>query len=149
MELDKVERLVEKYFEATTTIAEEESLREYFSKKDLPVHLEQYAPMFQYFAVAKQERFTKKLPLTQKPRIIVRNIYKWASVAAMVVFSIGVYFYNSTTEPVSLADEYTPEEIASAREALSLLAMNFNKGTEQLYHLEEFEKNTNKFLTKE
>jgi hypothetical protein len=48
-----------------------------------------------------------------------------------------------------LAEEFTPEEIASAQEALALLAINFNKGTEQLNHLEEFQKNTNKFLTKE
>ncbi|RRQ48227.1 hypothetical protein DZC72_10925 [Maribacter algicola] len=149
MELDKIEKLVERYFEATTTVVEEEILREYFSREDIPVHLEQYAPMFQYFTVAKEERYTKKLALTRKPKGMVRNLYKWASVAAVAVFFIGFYFYNPSSKPASLADEYTPEEIASAQEALSLLAINFNKGTEQLYHLEEFQKNTNKFLTKE
>ncbi|PIB27803.1 hypothetical protein [Maribacter sp. 4G9] len=149
MELDKVENLLEKYFDGASTVAEEESLREYFSRENIPAHLEQYAPMFQYFTVAKEERYTKKLALIQKPKGMVRNLYKWASVAAVTVFTIGLYFYNSTSEPVSLADEYTPEEIASAQEALALLAFNFNKGTEQLYHLEEFERNTNKFLTKE
>ena len=73
---------------------------------------------------------------------------KWVSVAAIAIFMVGVYFYQPTPPPVTLADEYTPEEIESAKEALALLAMNFNKGTEQLYHLEEFEKTTNKFLTK-
>ena len=144
MELDKIEQLLEKYFDASTTVAEEEILREYFSKENIPAHLEQYAPMFQYFAFAKEERYTKQVPFKN------RNIfYKWASVAAVAVFMIGFYFYNPTPEPVSLADQYTEEEIASAQEALALLAMNFNKGTEQLYHLEEFERNTNKFLTKE
>ena len=31
MELDKIEKLIEKYFEATTSVAEEEKLKEYFS----------------------------------------------------------------------------------------------------------------------
>jgi hypothetical protein len=144
MELDNIEKLLEKYFEATTTVAEEETLRDYFSKESVATHLEQYAPMFQYFNQAKEERFTKQVPL--QPR---KNYYKWVSIAAVAVFMIGFYFYNPTPEPVSLADEYTQEEIDSAKEALALLAMNFNKGTEQLYHLEEFEKNTNKFLTKQ
>ncbi len=144
MELDKIEKLLGKYFEATTTVAEEQILREYFSNENIPAHLEQYAPMFQYFSFAKEERYTKQLPLKTK-----NTFYKWASVAAVAVFMIGFYFYDPNPEPVSLADQYTEEEIASAQEALALLAMNFNKGTEQLYHLEEFEKTTNKFLTKE
>ena len=143
MELHNIEKLIEKYFEATTTVAEEDKLRKYFSEDEVAPHLEQYAPLFNYFTKAKEERFTKQVPL--KPR---RNYLKWVSVAAIAVFMVGLYFYQPTPPPVTLADEYTPEEIESAKEALALLAMNFNKGTEQLYYLEEFEKTTNKFLTK-
>jgi len=143
MELHSIEKLIEKYFEATTTVAEEETLRAYFSGDDIAPHLEQDAPLFNYFTKAKEERFTKQVPL--KPR---KNYLKWVSVAAIAVFMVGLYFYQPTPPPVTLADEYTPEEIESAKEALALLAMNFNKGTEQLNHLEEFEKTTNKFLTK-
>ncbi|WP_299317724.1 hypothetical protein [uncultured Maribacter sp.] len=143
MELHNIEKLIEKYFEATTTVAEEEKLRKYFSEDEVAPHLEQHAPLFNYFTKAKEERFTKQVPL--KPR---RNYLKWVSVAAIAVFMVGLYFYQPTPPPVTLADEYTPEEIESAKEALALLAMNFNKGTEQLYYLDEFEKTTNKFLTK-
>ncbi len=144
MELDRIESLVEKYFEAGTTVAEEETLRTYFSSGEVAPHLEQYAPMFNYFSKAKEERFTRQVPLT--PR---KSYLKWASVAAVAVFVIGFYFYRPASAPVTLADEYTQEEIESAQEAFALLAMNFNKGTEQLNHLEEFQKTTNKFLTKE
>ena len=143
MELHKIEELLAKYFEATTTVAEEEALRIYFSTENVAPHLKQYAPLFDYFTKAKEERFTKQVPL--KPR---RNYLKWVSVAAIAVFMFGLYVYRPTPAPTKLADEYTQEEIESAKEALALLAMNFNKGTEQLYHLEEFEKTTNKFLTK-
>lgn len=144
MELDRIEKLLDKYFDATTTVAEEEQLRKYFLQQDVAPHLEQYAPMFNYMSKAKEERFTKPVPLTPK-----RNYLKWASVAAVAVLMFGFYFLRPEPRPVTLADEYTPEEIASAQEAFALLAMNFNKGTEQLYYLEEFEKTTNKFLTKE
>ena len=143
MELHNIEKLIEKYFEATTTVAEEETLRAYFSEENVAPHLEKHAPLFNYFTKAKEERFTKQIPL--KPR---KNYLKWVSVAAIAVFMVGLYMYQPTPAPVTLADEYTQEEIESAQEAFALLAMNFNKGTEQLYYLEEFEKTTNKFLTK-
>ncbi|NHF59375.1 hypothetical protein FK220_008490 [Flavobacteriaceae bacterium TP-CH-4] len=146
MELDNIEKLLEKYFEAATTVAEEETLRTYFSQESVPTHLEQYAPMFQYFSNAKEERFTKQVPL--KPR---RNYIKWVSVAAVGVLLIGLYFGqpSKSSDPTDLAEVYTQAEIESAQEALAMLGVNFQKGTAQLSHLEEFEKTTNKFLTKE
>lgn len=145
MELDNIEKLLEKYFEASTTVAEEEILKAYFLSDEVAEHLEPYAPMFLYFTEAKEERFTKEV--LAQPR---RHIYKWASLAAVVLFMVGFYFNSSTgAVPQSLEEVYTAEEIASAQEAFELLAMNFNKGTEQLHHLQEFEKNTNKFLIKQ
>jgi hypothetical protein len=149
MELDNIEKLLEKYFEATTTVSEEATLRAYFSSENVAQHLEQYAPMFNYFSGAKEERFTKQVPLTPNKLVARKNYLKWASIAAVAIFTIGFYFYSPAPTPVTLADEYTQEEIESAQEAFALLAMNFNKGTEQLYYLDEFGKTTNKFLIKE
>lgn len=140
MELDNIEKLIEKYFEATATVAEEETLRNYFSQESVAPHLEQYAPMFQYFSNAKKERFTKQVPL--KPR---KKRYGWVSAAAAVAICAGLYF----NQPTTIQDEYSAEEIAAAQEALALLGDNFNMGTQQIYHLEEFEKNTNRFLIKQ
>ena len=140
MELDNIEKLIEKYFEATTTVAEEETLRTYFSQESVAPHLEQYTPMFQYFSSAKKERFTKQVPL--KPR---KKRYGWVSAAAAVAICAGLYF----NQPKTIEGEYSPEEIAAAQEALALLGSNFNTGTKQISHLDEFEKNTNRFLIKQ
>lgn len=144
MESDKIEQLLEKYFEATTTVAEEEVLRSYFLSGKVASHLEQYTHMFNYFSKAKEERYTKQVLVTSRS-----NWYAWASVAAMLVFMAGLYFNSATETTDNLEEVYTAEEIASAQEAFALLAMNFNKGTEQINHLEEFQISTNKFLIKE
>lgn len=140
MELDNIEKLIEKYFEATATVAEEETLRNYFSQESVAPHLEQYSPMFQYFSSAKKERFTKQVPL--KPR---KKRYGWISAAAGVAICAGLFF----NQPTTIEEEYSPKEIAAAQEALSLLGVNFNKGSQQISHLAEFEKNTNRFLIKQ
>lgn len=144
MELDKIEQLLEKYFEATATAAEERILRSYFSSGKVAPHLEQFAPMFHYFSRAKEERYTKPVQLGSRPLW-----YAWASLAAAVMLVAGIYFNTDTPPAERLEEVYTAAEIASAQEAFALLATNFNKGTEQINHLEEFQINTNKFLIKE
>ncbi len=129
MELDNIEKLLEKYFEATTTVAEEETLQAYFSQESVATHLEQYRPMFNYFSIAKEERYTKQVPL--KPR---RNYYKWISVAAVAVLSFGIYFGNDYRERKQAEYAYL-----ETKKAFELLAENFGKGTEKVAYLQEFE----------
>ena len=134
MELDNIEKLLEKYFEASTTVAEEKELRDYFSQGKVATHLEQYKPMFNYFSNAKEERYTKQVPL--KPRA---NYYKWISVAAAVVLAFGIYFGNQYQEKREA--EYAYQE---TKKAFELLAENFNRGTEKVAYLKEFEETKQK-----
>jgi len=142
--IDKIEQLLEKYFEADTTASEEADLRAYFSQDTVAEHLEQYAPMFQYFSKEKEAHFTKEV-LAPKTGASRKIWYSWASAAAIVLLLVGAYF-NTSSASGTLEDEYTQEEIAAAQEALSLLSINFSKGAGQIAYLEEFEKNTNRFL---
>ncbi|MCK0190121.1 hypothetical protein [Arenibacter sp. F20364] len=139
MELSNIEKLLERYFEATATVAEEEMLREYFTKEDVPLHLKGYAPMFQYFSVAKEERFTRQVPL--KPR--KRSYVKWISVAAVSILVFGIYFGRSYQEQKEA--EYAYQE---TKKALSLLATNLGKGTEKVAYLKEFEETKQKIYNR-
>ncbi|MGW9686619.1 hypothetical protein [Flagellimonas sp. 2504JD1-5] len=134
MELDNIEKLLEKYFEATTTVAEEKTLQAYFSQESVPTHLKQYKPMFNYFSNAKEERYTKQVPL--KPR---KNYYKWASVAAVAVLSFGIYFGNEYQNKRELEREKAAFAYQETKKAFELLAENFGKGTEKVAYLQEFE----------
>ena len=138
MELDNIEKLLEKYFEATTTAAEEETLRRYFSEENVATHLEQYTPMFQYFSNAKEEEFTKQV--TIKPK---RNYFKWASVAAVAILTFGIYFGNEYREK-QLEQEKAQIAYNETKKALNLLAENFNKGTEKIVYLNQFEETKQK-----
>ncbi|MEZ4808855.1 MAG: hypothetical protein R2819_00730 [Allomuricauda sp.] len=129
MELDNIEKLLEKYFEGTTTVAEERTLGAYFSQENVATHLVQYKPLFNYFSIAKEERYTKQVPL--KPRV---NYYKWLSVAAVAVLTFGIYFGNQYQERKQA--EYAYNE---TKKAFELLAENFGRGTEKVAYLQEFE----------
>jgi preprotein translocase subunit Sss1 len=139
MELSNIEKLLERYFEATATVAEEEMLREYFTKEDIPLHLKKYAPMFQYFSIAREEKFTRQVPL--KPR--KKSYLKWISVAAVGILIFGIYFGRSYQEQREA--EYAYQE---TKKALSLLATNLGKGTEKVAYLREFEETKQKIYNK-
>ena len=134
MESDRIEKLLEKYFEATATVAEEEILRDYFKneKENIPMHLRQFAPMFQYFSAAKEERFTKQVPLKSR-----KGYLRWASVAAVLVLALGFYFGNLHQERQEQKEaEYAYQQ---TKKALSLLAANLERGTEKMVYLNAFE----------
>ncbi|RAJ07420.1 hypothetical protein [Arenibacter echinorum] len=139
MELSNIEKLLERYFEANATVAEEEMLREYFAKEDVPLHLKEYAPMFQYFSIAREEKFTKQVPL--KPR--KKSYLKWISVAAVSILIFGIYLGRSYQEQKKA--EYAYQE---TKKALSLLATNLGKGTEKVAYLREFEETKQKIYNK-
>ncbi|NNC62216.1 MAG: hypothetical protein HKO11_07750 [Eudoraea sp.] len=134
MELVRIEKLIEKYFEARTTEVEEQELREYFTGEGVEPHLEQYRPIFAYFSHAKQERYTQQVPL--KPR---RNVYKWISVAAVVVLVAGIFFGRQYQEQKEAEYAYL-----QTKKALGLLAANLDRGTQKVAYLHEFEETKEK-----
>jgi hypothetical protein len=153
MELDKIENILEKYFQGETTIAEENQLKEYFSSSNVAQHLEQYKPMFGYFSQVKQQKSTQEIPLPMS-RDKKRNV-AWLSIAASIVvlLGIGTYFFVSekpAAQPVAQSELGTydnPEEaLAATQKALSLLSSNVNVGIESVQYIQEYEQSKNKIF---
>lgn len=143
MELDKLEILLEKYFEGETSIAEENQLKDYFSSSDVAQHLEQYKPLFGYFSASKQQEFTQVVPLISKPRAKKRTT-TWLSIAASVVVLLGAgtftYFNYDNAQPQDLGTYDDPEvAFKETQKALSLLSQNVNVGMESVQYIKEYE----------
>ena len=149
MELDRIEKLVEKYFEAETSIAEEKELKNYFASSDVAQHLEQYKPLFGYAVQAKQEQFRATLPLnTNKRKSVV-----WLSVAASVVVLLGVslFTYNqyNQKQQQDLGTIDDPEEaFRVTQKALAMISEHVNTGIGSMQYLNEYEQSKNKIFKK-
>lgn len=151
MELNKIEDILEKYFQGETSIAEENQLKEYFSSPNVAQHLEQYKPMFGYFSQAREQKSTYEIPLQTKKRNVA-----WLSIAAsaVVLLGIGTYFFvsekNETTAVASQTELGTyddPEEALKAtQKALALLSNNVNVGIESVHYIKEYEQSKNKIF---
>lgn len=49
MKIEKIKQLIEKYFEGESSLEEEQQLRRYFRRNDVPDELKHYADQFRYF----------------------------------------------------------------------------------------------------
>ncbi|WP_405246237.1 hypothetical protein [Cellulophaga sp. Asnod2-G02] len=139
MELDNIDNILEKYFDAETTIAEEKALKEYFVNGSVKPEHEKYAPMFTHLANAKEEKFTKQIPLQQK-----KSNAKWFSAAAVAMLLLGLYLGNNYIEQKRIEKEQAAYAYQETKRALNLLAQNFNKGKEKIAYLKEFEQTKQK-----
>jgi hypothetical protein len=150
MELNRIENIIEKYFQGETSIAEEKELKEYFSSPDVAQHLEQYKPMFGYFSQVKEQKSMQEIPLQSKKRNVA-----WLSIAASIVVLLGIgtfiYVSEKNTPPVVAQSELgtydNPEEaLAATQKALAMLSNNVNVGIESVQYIQEYEQSKNKIF---
>ena len=162
MVLDDIERLLEKYDNAETTLDEEAQIRTYFEQEEVPEHLESYKLLFKYVAHAKQEQFTKDLPLQPKRT----KMYRWISVAAIAVLMFGAYYQVTQMNQTTTLDDLSHEQLMAYNEtmevfnlvssklnegsdnlgALHLVSDKLNEGAENMVYFNEFNKTVNKII---
>ncbi|WP_310555828.1 hypothetical protein [Flavobacterium sp.] len=149
MESNNIEILIEKYFQAETSIAEEKELRSYFSTPNVAPHLEQYKAMFGFFTETKKQEFTQEIPLKTKKRNV-----RWLTVAASIVILLGMgtfFLINDTTLETKneLGSYDNPEEaFKETQKALALLSSNVNVGIESVMYVQEYEITKNRVFKK-
>jgi hypothetical protein len=150
MELDRIEKLIENYFQGETSIAEEKELKNYFSSNNVAQHLEQYQPVFGYYSKAKEQQFTKSVPLQPRKQFNVL----WLSIAASVVLALGIITFKlvDVQQPKSSGEygTYDNPEIAMAetQKALALVSEKLNVGIESVSYINEYESTKNRIFKK-
>jgi len=146
MNLQEIEKLIEKYYEGETSLAEEKLLRDYFTSGEVPGHWKTYQEYFRFIDEEKQknlsdatfddrcmeliEKETKKTPLFDLRR---PWIYWVAGVAATALILIAV-FVKFDPLPGRIADTYDDPETAyvEARKILLYVSSKLDQGTSRL-----------------
>jgi hypothetical protein len=147
MALDKIEILLEKYFEAQTSIAEEKELKDYFTSPDVAQHLEQYKPLFGYAVQAKQVQYTATIPLNTTKRKSVVWLSVAASVAVLLSVSLFTFNHYSQPKPQDLGTINDPEvAFRETQKALAMISEHVNKGIGSMSYLNEYEQSKNKIF---
>lgn len=141
MELDKINALLEKYFEGETTIAEENELKTYFSSAVVAPHLQQYQSLFGYYTSETKQSFEPKLMLQSNKNSKIT----WIAVAASVVvlLGVGIYTFNNVSNDKTnqeLGTYDNPEEaFRETQKALAMLSNHVNVGIESIQYIENYE----------
>lgn len=157
MDYNKIRALLEKYWEAATSLEEEAQLREFFvtHQHALPEDLREVAPLFRYY----QLEIDRELPAEPEARVVpitkVRPWQHWMKYAAVLLIMAGIGYSiqqqrvkhdQLIVADLGEVDTYKDPEVAykETQKALQLLARNLNKGTEQMEKLSYFNEATEK-----
>jgi hypothetical protein len=149
MDLQKIEQLLDAYFEGETDVADEKVLKAYFSGDQVAPHLEPYREMFAYFAQAKSEITTVEVKAiqTKKPGFL-KQMRPWYSIAALFVVALGVTFFLQNNSNRITDAERLEAEIAfeKTKEALNFFSQQFNESASKLTVVNEFGNSANKLF---
>lgn len=163
MDFDRIEKLLEKYWECETSIEEERELKDFFNGGQVPEKWQSFIPLFQYYEKEKAEggldHFFDERLLAQieqetnasdqskpkgKVRKLINDVLKVAAVILVLVTS--AYFVreniieNKETVNTEIANtiEDPKEAFEEAKKALMLISKNFNKGKKEASKMSVF-----------
>lgn len=139
MELVKIEALLEKYFEAETSVKEEQQLKQFFSADEVPAHLEVYRPMFSYTVVESKIKDQHPYQILYK-----RRLSPWMKMAASITLIVSIGIFAKQYQQRKQA-QYAYEQTVMA---LQLISSNFDKAKNSIAYLEVFEDTTIKIYKK-
>ena len=155
MESNRVEALLQKYFDGETSIDEEIELKEYFSSNQVASHLTEHKPLFQHLANAKKQQSTNteyKFKMNKDQKIIKKRNFYWLSIAAsmLVLLGVGSYMFYASDNRIE-NDElgtYDDPKVAfeETQKALSLLSLKVNVGIESVQYIEEYQNTKNRIF---
>lgn len=145
-----IKDLLEKYWQAETSVEEERQLKAYFRGPSVAPELEAYRAVFGYFGGADagvqpsadlEERILKKIA-----RPAVRNLYTrgwWYAAAAILVVCLGIGLSREVSTPARrvaqpqtasavISDTYADpaQALAAVQKALRTASTRMNKGRE-------------------
>ena len=145
-----IEALLERYYDAQTSEAEEQRLKDFFLHEEVPVHLQAEKEMFLQLQASGvpeglEERLSQSIDRWGKKHRTLR--LQWiGSIAASLLLLFGAGWYLQ--EPPRKDTCATPEEAyAEAQKALVMFSTALNKGMKQMDALHETTERMEKIFT--
>lgn len=145
-----IDDLLEKYFEAQSSIEEERKLKAYFNSGTVAAEHKQFSELFEYFSTAQAENLEKgiELDLNKKAkkgqlRVLRRRMMGVAAGFVLLIASVFIMKTNISNDDQLLSEAERIEAEAALEttmEALAMLGVQFNKGTESLENMKAFKK---------
>lgn len=145
-----IEALLERYYDAQTSEAEEQRLKDFFLHEEVPAHLQAEKEMFLQLQVSAvpegiEERLSQSIDRWGKKQRTLR--LQWiGSIAASLLLLFGAGWYLQDTPRKDTCA--TPEEAyIEAQRALVMFSTALNKGMKQMDVLHETTERMEKIFT--
>ena len=144
MDSKHIEELLEKYWNAETTLEQEEELRVFFQSSNIPENLSETATLFRYFENEKSrklnEKFdadvTKQLQQRQGGKIVpMTDWFRMARVAAGIIVVVAAIFLigKGVRKNQEIPDTQSDPKLAfeETKKALMMISKNFHKAQKE------------------
>ena len=144
MDSEKINELLNKYWNCETTLEEEKQLQDHFRNETIPEALAETAALFQYFEEGRKKNLTditfdaQVLKKIHKPRGQVGTlIYNSMRIAAgIIVLFLAVWLVRMEVRKTSIsqtADTYDDPKMAfeETKKALMMISKSFSTAEEQ------------------
>jgi hypothetical protein len=154
MDSNKIDELLNKYWNCETSLEEEQQLREYFRGEQIPEQLKETANLFRYFDAHKKKTLNdgafdaalmKKIntPPPSKGKV-VKIFYNTLRIAAGVsVLLVATYLVRNEireTTPQEMVDTYDDPKLAleETKKALMMISKSFGTAEEKAKKINMF-----------
>jgi len=142
MDSKRIEQLLEKYWNAETSLEEEQELHQFFQGNDVPENLKETAVLFRYFETEKTRTLNENFDATVTKQIKQRhggkivsmtNWFQMVRVAAgIIVVVAAVYLIGHEvrkSSPNEITDTESDPKLAfeQTKKALMMISKNFHK----------------------
>ena len=144
MELARIEKLLEAYFDGNTSLAEEKALRNYFTSDTVAPQFQKYQPLFESFKIAQQEVSHRELIIPES-NVLNPKVW-WYGIAASAVVAIMIATFMFSGPSFSPEEKEALMAFNESKKAMLLLSENFNNGAGQLAVLNQFTESENRIL---
>ncbi len=147
MDSKHIEQLLEKYWNAETSLEEEQALHQFFQRGNVPENLKETAVLFRYFKTEKEKTLNENFDADVTKKVQQRHGGKsiqmttWFQVtrvaAGIAVIVAAVYLIGHEvrkSSPTEIADTESDPKLAfeETKRALMMISKNFGKAQREV-----------------